>query len=126
MDENEELPLPAIADSGSRQEFSTGSVRDAQVGKGRWDLLPFGALLRVARMYEAGAEKYGDRNWEKGQPVSRFINSALRHTMRYLDGQSDEDHLAMACWNLLGALEMEERAGDRVSGALLDLPRHSE
>ena len=54
-----------IKDSGERREFSTGAVRDMAEGKGRCDLLPACAILRIARHFEAGAKKYDDRNWEK-------------------------------------------------------------
>ena len=57
-----------IQDSGTRREFESGAVRDMAEGKGRCDLLPMCALLRLARHYEQGA-KYADRNWE-GYPVS--------------------------------------------------------
>ena len=55
-----------VMDSGERQEFSTGSVRDTRKGKGRFDLLPPKAIRRLAVHFESGAIKYGDRNWEKG------------------------------------------------------------
>ena len=99
----------SIKDSGTRREFESGAVRDVQEGKGRLDLLPACAILRVARHFEAGAKKYSDRNWEKGIPVHSFIDSALRHLMRYLDGQNDEDHLCAAAWNLLCAMWTEEK-----------------
>lgn len=57
---------------------------------------------------ENGAVKYGDRNWEKGQPLSRYIDSAMRHIQKYMMGFRDEDHLAAARWNL-GALMHTER-----------------
>lgn len=98
-----------IKDSGTRREFESGAVRDVQEGKGRLDLLPACAILRVARHFEAGAKKYSDRNWEKGIPVHSFIDSALRHLMKYLDGQNDEDHLCAAAWNLLCAMWTEEK-----------------
>ncbi len=100
---------PTVKDSGVRESFPTGSVRDTRAGKGRYDLLPTRALRRVARHFEAGAIKYGDRNWEKGQPISRYLDSALRHTFNHLEGQRDEDHLAAAAWNILAAIETEER-----------------
>ncbi|MHA1304710.1 MAG: dATP/dGTP diphosphohydrolase domain-containing protein, partial [Candidatus Heimdallarchaeaceae archaeon] len=67
-------------DSGTRQKFDSGAVRDIQQGKGRFDLLPATAIKMVADVFERGAIKYGDRNWEKGIPLSRYIDSALRHT----------------------------------------------
>jgi len=104
----------ALQDSGQRQEFATGAVRDRQSGKGRFDLLPPEALLRLARHFEKGAAKYGDRNWERGIPLSRYVDSALRHTFSYMQGKNDEDHLVAACWNLLAALETEQRAANGV------------
>ena len=98
-----------IKDSGSKREFESGAVRDYSEGKGRCDLLPACALLRLAKHYEAGAKKYGDRNWEKGQPTSVLMDSALRHLFKYLDGWKDEDHLSAATWNILGAMWMEEK-----------------
>jgi hypothetical protein len=90
-----------LKDSGTRTNFSTGAVRDAQEGKGRMDLLPARAILAVARIFEAGAKKYGDNNWRKGIPLSRYMDSGLRHAMKYLRGDRDEDHLTQAIWNLL-------------------------
>ena len=98
-----------IKDSGKRQEFDTGSRRDTRDGKGRYDLLPARAIARLARHFEAGSKKYGDRNWEKGQPLSRYLDSGIRHAFKYLEGQQDEDHLIAACWNLLCAADTEER-----------------
>lgn len=98
-----------VQDSGERQEFSTGSVRDTNKGKGRFDLIPAHALKRLAQHYENGAVKYGDRNWEKGQPLSRYMDSAIRHAYAYLGGSKDEDHLAAVAWNALAAIETEYR-----------------
>jgi hypothetical protein len=100
-----------IKDSGPRREFKTGAVRDMEEGKGRCDLLPPFALLRLARHFENGAKKYGDRNWEKGVPINSFVDSALRHTFKYMAGMDDEDHLVAAAWNLMCALEIEEKLG---------------
>lgn len=98
-----------IKDSGDRTQFETGAVRDMHEGKGRCDLLPPLALLRVAKHFEAGAVKYGDRNWEKGIPMHSFLDSGIRHLLKYMAGQTDEDHLVAAAWNILCALETEEK-----------------
>lgn len=98
-----------IKDSGKRQEFQTGSRRDTRDNKGRFDLLPARAIARLARHFEGGASKYGDRNWEKGQPLSRYMDSALRHAFKYLGGATDEDHLVAAAWNLLCLADTEMR-----------------
>lgn len=60
-------------------------------------------MLDVARHFENGALKYGERNWEKGIPISRYIDSALRHLMKDLAGETDEDHAAAFIWNCMCA-----------------------
>ena len=98
-----------IKDSGIRTKFITGAVRDAQEGKGRLDLLPVRALIEVAKVMEEGAKKYAARNWEKGIPTHRFMDSGLRHAMKDLRGDRDEPHLAMCCWNFLCCLDTRMR-----------------
>lgn len=102
-----------IKDSGHRHKFASGAVRDMHDGKGRCDLLPPRAILRLARHFEEGAKKYGERNWEKGIPINSFIDSSIRHIMKYMAGQDDEDHLVAAAWNLMCAMETEEKHGYR-------------
>lgn len=107
-------------DSGQREDFSTGSRRDTRTGKGRYDLLPPAALRRLAQVYERGAAKYGDRNWELGQPLSRFLDSALRHTFQVLEGKTDEDHAGQAAWNLLAFIEIQHRINEGLLPAELN------
>lgn len=118
-------PEYVIADSGKREEHTTGAVRDIRHGKGRFDLISVVANRRLAKVYEGGAVKYSPRNWEKGMPVSRFLDSAKRHINDYEmirlyeregisleqlppDVNPHEDHLAQAVWNLFGIMHMEE------------------
>lgn len=95
--------------SGDRQEFPTGSRRDSQAGKGRYDLLPHEAIRRYAQLLERGADRYGDRNWELGQPFSRVVSSMLRHAFQAAAGQNDEDHLAAVIFNAAALITMQER-----------------
>lgn len=115
----------AFKDSGERQGFSTGAVRDIQDGKGRFVLIPPFALLFLGRIFEDGCIKYGDRNWERGIPISRYIDSAQRHIEKYKAGLRDEPHLSMAFWNLACALTTAAwvHLGLR-SKELFDLPNH--
>lgn len=92
-------------DSGARQEFGTGSVRDLPTGKGRYDLIPTEPLRRLAGLYERGAAKYGDRNWEKGQPLMRYIDSMMRHVNCLVAGEPEEDHAAAIAWNAFGYMQ---------------------
>lgn len=115
-----------LKDSGKREAFDTGSRRDTRDGKGRYDLLSPFVMARDARLLELGARKYGERNWEKGQPFSRFLDSGFRHLMRWLEGHRDEDHLAAARWNIGAIMHLEEmiRRGT-VPSDLMDIPSWS-
>jgi hypothetical protein len=105
MDNRQDVPY--IHDSGERQTFKTGAVRDPSSGKGRYDLISPYATFRLALHYEAGAKKYEDRNWEKGIPASRCFDSAKRHLDKWLMGKTDEDHLAAAAWNVFAIMHFE-------------------
>jgi len=97
-----------LPDSGKREDFDTGAVRDTQENKGRYDLITPIGMRRVAIHYERGAQKYDERNWEKGIPASRCFSSAKRHLDKWLMGMDDEDHLAAAVWNILAIMHFEE------------------
>ena len=81
------------------------------------DLDPYSALLEVAKHFEDGAVKYGDRNWEKGIPVHCYIDSAVRHFLKYLRGDEDEPHGRAFMWNILCAMWTHENHPN-----LIDIP----
>lgn len=95
--------------SFQNRQFETGAQRDNIDGKGRCDLLPARGLLTLAKHFEAGAKKYGDSNWQKGMPASVFVDSGLRHLLKFMAGDTDEDHLVAAVWNLTCCLDQRER-----------------
>lgn len=97
-----------IQDSGKRQEFDTGSVRDASEGKARLSLLSPFFIRRLGDWTTKGANKYADRNWEKGQPFCRVLDSLERHVTAYHAGETDEDHLAAIAWNVMALAHYEE------------------
>lgn len=93
-------------DSGERQVFSTGMVRDTQDDKPRYDLLDLPMLKRWAELMARGAKKYGENNWKKAATeteLNRFKSSLLRHTFQYLEGDTTEDHAAAIYFNIAGA-----------------------
>lgn len=95
-----------IKDSGHREAMGdTGFVRDTHEGKGRMDLLPWYGIMEVAKHCEEGALKYGERNIDKGAPLHSLLDSGARHLAKLIAGETDEDHLRAACWNLLWALQ---------------------
>jgi hypothetical protein len=99
--------LKQLNDSGERQIYESGAMRDNSVGKGRFDLIPFQAMMRLAKHYEAGALKYTPRNFEIGMPISRYLDAAFRHLYKYLAGYSDEDHLSAVAWNIFAIMHHE-------------------
>lgn len=61
-------------------------------------------LLEVAKHFEEGAKKYGERNWQKGIPVRCYIDSAIRHYLKWKRRDQDEPHNRAVCWNLMCAV----------------------
>jgi hypothetical protein len=112
-----------IKDSGERKKFETGAHRDLSLGKGRFDLIPPKTLRALAIHYEKGANKYEERNWEKGIPVSRYIDSCFRHLYQFVDGCNDENHLIAALWNIYCLYETILRMQNGIlPETLYDLP----
>ena len=58
-------------------------------------------FLEVAKHFEEGAKKYGESNWQKGIPVHCYIDSAVRHYLKWLRGDKDEPHDRAFVWNIM-------------------------
>ena len=98
---------PDLKDSGTREQFTSGAVRDAAGNKSLLELIPGWALFAYGWIMEAGKRKYSARNWEKGMPLSRYLSSAKRHIEAYQLGFRDEPHLWQALWNVGGAVHTQ-------------------
>ena len=61
-------------------------------------------ILETAIHFEEGAKKYGENNWQKGIPVHCYIDSAVRHYLKFLRGDKDERHDRAFCWNIMCAI----------------------
>ena len=99
-------------DSGAREQFPSGMMRDTQIGKPRYDLIDRAFLKRWAALMARGAVKYGEENWRQaaGEPaLKRFRESALRHIFQWLDGDTTEDHAVAVAFNISGACMVEEK-----------------
>ena len=94
-----------IQDSGNRTEYESGAVRDRKVGVGRCDLMPL----------EEGALKYGENNWQKGIPESSYIDSAVRHYLKWLRGDDDEQHDRAFVWNIMCLIWTHEHITNKQS-----------
>lgn len=102
-----------MKDSGDRQTYESGMVREPSADKPRFDLLvPEGIpyedqiLTRFALLLGKGAHKYSERNWEQAnsmEEVDRMKASAFRHFMQWYTGEDDEDHAASVMFNIMAA-----------------------
>lgn len=102
-----------IKDSGAREQFESGMVRDTAADKVDYSLALDGPMFdRLAAHLTKGAKKYAKRNWMKasGQAeYDRFKESALRHFLQWYRGDSDEDHAAAVFFNINGAEYVKEK-----------------
>jgi len=104
-------------DSGKRQDYASGMVRDTQENKPRYDLIiPLGQdnhlLKRWAELMDRGIAKYGLRNWEMAnseEELLRFKASAWRHFVQAMSGETDEDHFAAVCFNLNAICYLQDK-----------------
>lgn len=97
-----EIKVEGLKDSGTRRTVGTGAVRDAGGLKGKPSLVPNFVVWLVSRIYEDGAAKYAARNWEKGIPLSWYLDSAERHLAKLKCGMRDEPHATQIIWNMFG------------------------
>ena len=80
-----------------------------------WDMCT--ALIEVSKHYDEGAKKYAERNWEKGIPLHCYIDSGVRHYLKFLRGDTDEPHDRAFIWNMLGAVYTQQNLPEYI-----DLP----
>lgn len=99
-------------------------------GKIRQDLLPPHAISEVAKVLTKGAEKYADRNWEKGMAWSTVAASLKRHLSDWENGKTiDPDDgcslISKVATNALFLTEYEKTypEGDDRRHAYLDIPK---
>lgn len=80
-------------------ELSVGTKYDQ--GKDPWHLMPTDALRAIVKVLAFGAQKYQERNWEKGMSWSRVYSALLRHLHAWYEGEKKDpetgySHLAHA------------------------------
>lgn len=124
----------AIKDSGQRQEFPGGMVRDTTEGKVNYLNVLFGPMLdRLAAHLTKGRQKYPDPypgvpNWTLAEGSAEYLRakeSALRHMIQWLRGERDEDHAAAVIFNINLAeyvLEKAENLGAEIDPRLGAVP----
>ena len=64
-----------------------------------WDVQS--ALLEVSVHFEEGAKKYGENKWQKGIPTNCYVDSGVRHYLKWRRGDKDEPHDRAFIWNMM-------------------------
>ena len=72
-------------------------------------------ILETSKHFEEGAKKYGEDNWKKGIPESSYIDSAVRHYLKWLRGDDDERHDRAFVWNIMCLIWTHEHITDKQS-----------
>lgn len=107
-----------VKDSGQRQQFAGGMVRDTQDGKIEYDRVLDGPMFeRWAEHLTKSVAKYPDAalgvpNWTLAagdEELVRFKKSAVRHFVQWLRGDMDEDHAAAVFFNINGVEYVAEK-----------------
>lgn len=97
-------------------ELTTGIKNDQS--KMRYDLVPALALDGVVTVLTYGANKYQDRNWEKGIKWGRVFAAAMRHMWAWWRGEENDpesgiSHLSHAACNIFFLIHYEKmKMGD--------------
>lgn len=102
-----------LPDSGVRETKANGFMREPEGRRPNYvplltargiEIVPEELIIRIAEHYYQGGLKYAPDNWRKGtdrESLERNRRSAARHFAAWLRGETDEDHLAAATWNMI-------------------------
>ena len=87
-------------------------------GKDPWQLLPWDGIRCITKVLQFGANKYGNRNWEKGMDWDRQYRAAIEHLTSWFqtgkpDPESGYSHLWHAGCCILFLITYELRGAGR-------------
>lgn len=96
------------------KEMTMSNATKYDQGKENMALLPTIPLLKITKVYEYGAKKYGTHNWRRGMDWSRLVSATFRHLSAWNEGEQNDPesglpHLAHAACNLMFLLEYESK-----------------
>jgi hypothetical protein len=74
-----------MLDKPNRPELNEGYKADHD--KDPWHLVPWDAVRAIVCVLRFGANKYADRNWEKGMAWSRPFSALQRHLTAWWMGE---------------------------------------
>lgn len=92
------------------EENKESVKNDFKDKKVRFDLVPLEELEDIAKVYTAGAEKYGENCWQNlPNGYNRYKGALFRHILAYEKGEDFDSetqcrHLAAAAWNCIAML----------------------
>jgi hypothetical protein len=91
----------------------TGGEKGSKLA--RFDLIPQDVLWMLAEHYGRGAQKYEDRNWERGYKWSLSYAALMRHLSAFWQGEDTDaetgsPHIIAAVWHAMALAAFQERA----------------
>ncbi len=99
----------------------TGSKKNDRIdNKVMMELLPWPELEEIAKVYTAGAKKYGAHNWENlPDGYERYKGAMLRHLTEVEKGNDVDDdtgclHSAQVAWNAIAMLHFKMKELENV------------
>lgn len=84
---------------------TSGSGGQKGTKQARFDLIPWDFIWELALLYGKGAEKYADRNWERGYEASKSFAALQRHLIAWfqtgeeIDPELGVSHLAAVAFH---------------------------
>lgn len=100
---------PKSQPSGLLREDKTAKPDFTYVG------MVYSSIARIMQRFMMGEAKYARGNWRECEDILTYQQSAVRHLMQYLNGQTDEDHIAAAATNLIILMDLEELKRDGIT-----------
>lgn len=105
--------------SENLKEYESGMLREDKSGLERFSLMfPISQkyrntmIAKFAKHLSKGAGVHGDRNWEKAsgkKELSDFRDGAWRHFVKFMCGETDEDHASGTLFNMNGAIYLMDK-----------------
>jgi hypothetical protein len=104
-------PAPTVdppQDAEVYATYQTGAVREKKVGKGNPTTMLCGFPHTLTELHKHMDNPLG-RNWEKGLPLSSYVDATFRHLLEEVSGNGDDKSLISAIWNLMCYAETKHR-----------------
>ena len=81
------------------KELKSGLKKEGINTKIRFDLIPLELLEAISKQFMYGANKYGERNWQKStkEESKIFKEAALRHCLKWIHNIKDGEEHGIAC-----------------------------